>query len=146
MNKLIVAALIFVASNVQAAGIADQFSATLLDHVSITGLVQDGHTDVALLDSIIQIGKHNGEHVLGLQAGFAGAGSTTESQEATGAKYLVGATLRLSPFIKSGVNMPAHWEFLKALEFGPAYHYDLREKESKWSIAVGLAFDPAPKQ
>lgn len=146
MRSLFVAVgLLLIAAVCHANPFTEQVRATLLDHVSLTALVQDGETDLALLDSVIQIGKHNGEYLLGLQAGFSGSVSPDPGAP-SGAGYLVGATLRLSPLVKGKVALSPQWEFLRALEYGPSYHYDLREKESMWGLAVGLAFDPAPKQ
>lgn len=145
MKKALAGILLLASTAANASPLSDHFSATLLDHVSVTALVQSGETDVALLDSIIQIGKHNGEYLAGIQAGFSGS-MNPEPGEVSGAGYLVGITLRLNPLIKDKVDFPPQWEFLRALEFGPSYHRDLRDNKDIWGVSVGLAFDPAPKQ
>lgn len=141
MKKLLIAvALLFLAVKSQA---ADQIVTTLLDHVTVCTQFSSGETKLALLDSVIQVGKINGRSILDLQAGFSGD-TAPDPEEPSGANFLVGAFFKVSSLIGDRLNLPEHWRFLNSIEHGPSFSYDLREKDTYISYQVGLAFTLYP--
>jgi len=141
MKKLLFAvALLFVAS---ARG-EDLITSTLLDHVMPVTQFKSGETKLALMDSVIQIGSYDGRSILDLQAGFSGE-TKPEPGEASGMNLIAGGFLKLNSVVGDAVKFPPQWSFLNALEYGPAYNYDFREKSSYLSFQVGMAFKLTPK-
>lgn len=122
--------------------LSDMIHATLIDHVELAIQFDDkGNQRLSLLDSILRIGNYNGYPLLHGQIGFSGDTVPPPGQKPN---WIAGWFLRLDPFFKS-VSVPAHWEFLKRLEFGTGWHYDFETKDKFANITVGLAFDPSPK-
>lgn len=126
------------------ADLKDQIKLTLIDNVqAVTQIDRKGDLRPALLDSVVLLGSKGGTPLGSIQVGFAGS----QNPGANGsADLLVGAFVRVDPALKSKVNLPAHWEFLKSLEFGPAVHYSTQEKKWFGSIQLGLTFDLNPVQ
>lgn len=122
----------------------DIFTATLIDHVMTVTQIKNGETDLALVDSIIQIGKINGGSILDLQAGF-GTTVTPDAGDPTGANLLVGGFFKVSSFMKGYVKYPDQWKFLNSIEHGPVYFWDFREKRDFVGYQIGLAFGLNPK-
>lgn len=123
---------------------ADMVAATLIDHVAPVTQFKSGETKLAVVDSVIQVGSVNGKSLFDLQAGFSGE-TAPQSGEVTGANFIVGGFFKVSSLLNGHVKFPAHWDFLKAVEHGVAYTYDLREKRDYVSYQVGLAFSLQPK-
>lgn len=144
MKKLLIAGSLLLLASLAKADLGDQITMTLIDHVqTVAQFDEQGTTRLALLDAIIQIGNYKGYKMLDLQVGFSGD-TKPEPGDPDGINYLAGAMFRLDPFFKTHVTLPEHWEFLKAIEFGPGWHYDFRQKEEFWNFQVGLAFDLNP--
>lgn len=117
---------------------------TLIDHVGPVTQFQSGETKLALMDSVVQIGKIKGKSILDLQLGFNGE-TKPEAGEVTSANFLTGGFLKISSLVGENVNYPAHWTFLSSLEHGPFLHYDLREKVWRGGYQAGLFFSLDPK-
>lgn len=141
MKKLLlVVVLLFVAS---ARG-EDLITTTLLNNVMPVTQFKSGGTKLALLDSIVQIGSHGGKSILDLQAGFSG-NTKPVAGEVSSANLIGGAFLKLNSLVGDVANFPVQWEFLRSLEYGPAYTHDFREKKDYLSFQVGLSFELKPK-
>lgn len=142
MRKMLLAvALLFVAGSMKAD--ENLIVSTLLDHVMPVTQFKSGETKIALLDSVVQIGKANGKSVLDLQAGF-NAETKPEAGEVTGANFLATAFFKVSSIVGGKIKFPEHWEFMRSLEHGPAFSYDFREKKSFICYQVGLSFSLHP--
>lgn len=118
---------------------------TLLDHVGVVTQFKSGETNLALVDSVVQIGSIKGKSILDLQAGF-NTDVKPAPGEASGANLILGGFFKLSSLVGTKVNYPFQWEFLRSLEYGPVYFYDIREKKDFIAFQVGLAFDLSPVQ
>lgn len=124
---------------------SDLIQGTLLDHVMPVTQFQSGQTKVALVDSIIRIGRIDGNSLVDIQAGFNG-NTKPQPDEPTGVNLVAGGFLKISTLISTKVNYPLHWEFLRSIQHGPAVMYDFRQKEWRGSYQVGLAFNLDPVQ
>jgi hypothetical protein len=113
---------------------------TILDHVEAVTQVQSGQTSVALLDSVILIGKYKGMSIGHVQAGV------TSTIDGNPPSWLAGFCIRLDPFLKNLATLPEHYQFLKSIQHGPALHYNFREKVWRGSYNVSLAFGLEPKK
>lgn len=122
----------------------DLITTTLIDHVTTVTQFKSGETNLALMDSVVLIGSHEGRSVFDLQVGFSGE-TKPDNDEVSAANFLVGGFFKISTLLSSRVHLPEHWEFLRALEHGVAYSYDFREKRDFVSYQVGLAFGLNPK-
>lgn len=122
----------------------DIITTTLLDHVMAVTQFKSGETKLALTDSVVQVGKINGQSIFDLQAGFNGE-SKPQSGEVTGMNLILGGFFKVSCFTKDKVKFPPHWKFLNSIEHGIAYFYDTREKKDFVCYQVGLAFGLNPK-
>ena len=150
MRKLLVAVVLSVfgvlPSLADTTSLGEQITATLLDHVqTMAQFTTEGDTRLALLDSVVQVGKYNGSYIAGLQLGFSGE-TAPDAGDPNGVNYLAGVQIRLDPLFRQEVTVPEHWSFLRALEFGPGFHYDFRERHSFLNFQVGLAFTLNPKK
>lgn len=141
MKKLVIAALFLVPSVAK----ADVIQTTLLDHVTTVTQFKSGETKLALLDSIIRVGKYNDKSIFDVQAGFSGE-TAPDSTEPTGANLLIGGLLKASTFASGLAKFPEHWEFLNSLEYGPYIQYDFREDVWVGGFQAGLAFSLQPVQ
>lgn len=149
MRKLmLMITVLLLGQSVRSEGLGDLIKTSLIDNVGL--VAQYGFEDedkdgpkMALVDSIIQIGSYKGDSLLDLQLGFFGD-TKPEPGDTEAISYIGGAYLRLDPFVRNLVTLPEHWEFLKAIQFGPVAFYDFREKEWYGSLQVGLFFDPKP--
>lgn len=142
MKKMILAMLLLLAPSMSRAdGIWDMIKASLIDHVSAVSQVGDGHTKAAAVDSIIRIGKWNGQSILNLQAGF-----NKDLGEEDTTHLIYGGQIRLDPFITPKLNLPEHWVFLKNIEYGPAMHYDQRNSVWYGYFQAGWVFGQNPGQ
>ena len=118
---------------------------TLLDHVSVMTQFRSGETRLALLDSVILLGKHEGKSIVDIQFGFNGA-TKPEPGEVQAADLLAGGFLKWGVFTNKFLNVPEHWEFLKSLEYGSSLHYNFRDRIWQGNyIQVGLTFDLNPR-
>ena len=117
---------------------------TLLDNVMTVTQFQSGRTKVALMDSVILIGKANGKSIFDLQAGINGD-TKPDGQDQNGATFLAGGFFKVSSLMADKVSFPDHWKFLNSIEHGPALMYDFREKLWRGSYQVGLSFGLNPK-
>lgn len=117
---------------------------TLLNHVMTVTQFQNGKTKLALMDSVIQIGKYKNRSIFDLQAGFNG-NTRPQSGEPNSANLVLGGFLKVSPFLAELVIFPEHWKFLSSLEHGFALNYDTREQVWRGSYQVGLAFTLNPQ-
>lgn len=117
---------------------------TLLNHVETVTQFRSGETKVALLDSVILIGKYNGSSILNIQVGLDG-NTKPEAGQAQSVNYLAGAMLRVDPFLRPHIKLPAHWEFIRSLNHGAALYYDFRNSGWYGGYNVGLAFDLNPR-
>lgn len=141
MKKMLLAIVLF-ASPVISHG-EDLITSTLLDHVMTVTQFQNGQTNLALIDSVVQIGKVNDHSLLDLQAGFSGDVAPEPGEEKN--FLLAGGFFKVSSIIRGKVHYPEHWQFLNSIEHGPALFYNFREKQWKGSYQVGLAFGLNPK-
>lgn len=141
--KKIIASLILLGS-VSSVSAADLITSTLLDHVMTVTQFQSGETRLALMDSIVQIGAHDGKSIFDLQVGLNG-NTKPEPGEVQAANLVAGGFLKFNSFTGL-IKFPAHWEFLNGIEHGPAVYYDFRQKDWEGGYQVGLAFDLAPKK
>lgn len=141
MRKLLIGLMFLLSSQVNA---QDLITSTLLDHVMTVTQFKSGETNIALMDSVVQIGSRNGKSIFDLQAGFSGNTKPTGT-EANAANFLFGGFLKVSSLFGDKVKFPPHWEFLNSIEHGVTYLYDSREKKDFISYQVGLAFDLNPK-
>lgn len=150
MKKLIaVAGLVCMPLWAQAQGLGDYIKATLTDHVVATTLYgfsgnDQGPVKLALVDSVFRIGRLDGASIVDLQAGFFGNSNEVEGENQVG-NWIAGGQLRVDPFIKKYVPLPAHYEFLKAIVHGPVAYWDFTNKEEFFGYGVGLSFDLNPK-
>lgn len=126
-------------------GFQDQVKAILIDHVGVVGQMTDGENKVAMVDSVIQFGSVNGYSVFDIQAGFAGNVKPDGSEEG-GVNWLTGGFFKVSSLIRSKVNYPDHWKFLRAIEHGVKYEYDWTAKRDYVCYQFGLAFTLKPKE
>lgn len=149
MKKALVAlCLLFCASMVQAVEIGDYIKATLLDNVSAMSMYgfagnDQGPARLSLVDSIFKIGKFDKASIVDVQAGFFGNANDV-SGESQFAHWIYGAQLRIDPFVKHYIPLPAQWEFLHAIQHGPVAFYDATEKDEFFGYSVGLSFDLQP--
>lgn len=117
---------------------------TLVDHVTTVTQFRSGETHLALMDSVVQIGKVNGGSILDLQAGFSGD-VKPDASEPRGMNFLGGGFLKVSSLLKGKINFPSHWTFLNSIEHGAVVIYDFRDKVWRGGYQVGLAFSLNPK-
>lgn len=142
MKKLLLfVSLILVSPVVRAE--EDIIISTLLSHVMTVTQFQSGQTNVALMDSVVQIGSINGHSILDLQAGFSGNVAPEPGEEKN--FLLAGGFLKVSSLIKDKIHFPEQWQFLNSLEHGPTLFYDFKDKTWEGSYQVGLAFGLNPK-
>lgn len=137
---LIVAAVAFSA----ASAMADTVEMTLLDHVMPTTQFSSGKTKIALIDSVVLFGSHEGRSIFDLQAGFNGD-TKPGPGEVSGANFIAGGFLKVSTLIAGYAHYPDHWKFLNSIEHGPYIQYDFRRDEWYGGYQVGLAFQLQPK-
>lgn len=121
----------------------DLITSTLLSHVMTVTQFQSGQTNLALVDSVVQIGSMNGHSIFDLQAGFSGDVAPQPGEEKN--FLLAGGFLKVSSLIKDKVHFPDHWQFLNSLEHGPTLFYNFKEKQWQGSYQIGLAFGLNPK-
>ncbi len=124
---------------------ADMVTSTLLDHVGPVTQFKNGETSIAVVDSIVMIGSYKGKSILDLQAGF-NSDIKPEPGQTAGADLIAGGFFKLSSLVGDKLHVPAHWEFLRSLEYGVSYFYNFREKRDFLALQVGLAFDLNPIQ
>lgn len=117
---------------------------TLLDHVMVVTQFRSGETRLALLDSVVQIGKMDGKSILDLQLGF-NTDVAPKPGEVSGADFLAGGFLKVSTLLYKSIKYPEHWEFLRAIEHGGFINYDFREKEWYGGYQCGFSFELNPK-
>lgn len=143
--KKIIFGLFLLASPLSAQGLGDLIKATLLDHIGPVVHYDDkGNTRYALIDSVILIGRYKENPIFQGQVGLAGL--TKPENQGDGLNLIAGGLVRVDPFFGEYVNIPDHWEFLKAVEWGPVGFYDFTEREWYSGIQVGLSFDLNPVQ
>lgn len=141
MKKILFAALFLMPSVVRA---NDLITSTLLDHVMTVTHFKSSETKLALVDSVVQIGKYKENSIFDLQAGF-NAETKPDAGEANGANFLIGGFFKISSLIKDKPHFPDQWKFLNSLEHGVAYFYDFREKRDYVCYQVGFAFQLSPR-
>ena len=143
MRKFILFAVLMCTALASRAGLIES---TLLDHVTLNTMFQDEETKLSLMDAVVRIGNYKGKSIVDLQLGFD-SDVAPEPGEPSGASFLAGGYFKLSSLVNAKLNLPEHWEFLRAVEYGTSYNHNFRDKEWEWTILqLGLAFDPAPKQ
>lgn len=121
----------------------DIFLKTLTEHVTTVTQFKSGETKLALMDSVLLIGKINGSSVLDIQAGFSG-NTRPEAGKTTAADVTAGVFFKVSSLIRGRVQFPPEWTFLNSIEHGPFFNYDFREHRSLGGYQVGLAFTLNP--
>lgn len=143
MKKLLIAFIFGLSYQVvQADNIIE---ATLIDHVMPVTQFRSNKTKLALLDSVILIGKIDNKSILDLQLGFNGD-VKPEHDKANSADFVAGAFLKVSSIINSHIVFPQHWEFLRALEHGAFIQYDWRDKNVYGGYQAGLSFKLNPNK
>lgn len=139
--SLMLISAIFMPSGLRA---GDIITSTLLDHVSPVTQFRSGRTQIALVDSVIQIGSIEGRSLLDVQAGFSG-NTKPEADEPNSANLIAGGFLKVSSLLWTKFVYPQQWKFLRSVEHGPYINYDFREKKWVGGYQVGLAFTLEPK-
>ena len=147
MKKVMLFAMLFIIApklRAQESSFADFVKATLLERVSAVSQFDfKGSERIALMDSILLIGKYNDRSIIHIQGGVNKETNPDQSPSNT-TDFVWGAQFRLDPFLNGDMDFPAGWEFLRALEHGPAIHYDTRVKAWYGYYQVGLAFGLQP--
>ncbi len=144
MKKYVIIALILALPSFVHADLGDQITATLTDHVSAhTQYTTKGENRLALLDSIIIIGKYHGASIAQGRFGFTGIANPSGGVD-RGAGYVADVFINAAPFIRDYVHLDDSWIFLNSLEVGPSLGYDFRSHHSIYSVSVGLAFGLNP--
>lgn len=144
MKKTIIAVAL-IAGPVFPCFASDLITSTLLDHIMPVTQIKSGETKVALVDSVVQIGKIKGKSIFDIQAGISGD-TKPETGEAQAVDFIAGGFLKVSSLIGDKVSFPEHWKFLQALEHGGFANYNFRDEEWLGGYQVGLAFTLNPKQ
>lgn len=124
--------------------IGDQINATLTEHISAhTQYTTKGENKLALLASVIQIGKWNGASIAQVRFGFTGI-TNPDKSTTPGAGYVGDIYMNAAPLIRQYVSLDPAWTFLNNVEVGPSFAYDFREHHSYLAVSVGLAFSLNP--
>lgn len=124
----------------------DQIDATLLGHVeTTTEFTTRGEARLQLLDTVILIGKFDGQYLAGIDLGFLGDAKPDTSQR-TGVNYTAGIKFHLAPIIRKKVTLAPEWDFLRALEINPRWSYDFTAHRGVLGIDLALAFALHPLQ
>lgn len=144
MKKLILSVVLLLGVSQVKADIGDQITSSLIDHVSgHSQWTTKGENKLALLSSIVQIGKLDGKAIGQVRFGFTGTVNPDKSVS-RGAGYVADVYVNAAPFIRKYVSLAPEWTFLNSIEVGPSYAYDFREHHSYLSISLGLAFGLKP--
>ena len=142
MKKMLFAIVVLMASSQAKA--QDIVTASLIDNVTTVTQFESGKTKLALMSSVIQIGKFSGKSIFDLQAGF-NTDVNAGSNEARSAAIIFGGWFKVSSIMNAYVKYPDEWKFLKSLEHGVAVNYNARTSEWRASYQAGLAFSLNPK-
>ncbi len=133
--------LLFVVSQAKA-DIGDQITASLIDHVAAhSQWTTKGENRLALLASIVQIGKMDGSSIAQIRFGY----NTTVNDSSQTDGYVGDVYMNISPFVRKYVKLDPNWTFLNSIEMGPNYAYDFQQHHSYLAFSVGLAFGLNPK-
>lgn len=133
------------ASFAHGALLGDQITASLIDHVAAQSQwTTKGENRLALLSSVVQIGRLDGKAIGQLRFGFTGI-TNPEGGVDRGAGYVADGYLNISPLIRRYVRLSPEWTFLNSIEAGPSYGYDFRDHHGYLAFSVGLAFGLSPK-
>lgn len=144
MKKMLLASLLFLSASHAKADIGDQITSSLIDHVAAhSQWTTKGENRLALLASIVQIGKMDGSAIAQLRFGFTGI-TNPDGGVDRGAGYVGDVYMNISPLIRKYVKLNSDWTFLNTIEAGPSFAYDFREKHSYLAFSVGLAFGLQP--
>ncbi len=145
MKKMIIGLiLMFGLSHVQASELGDQITASLIEHVAAhSQWTTKGENRLALLASIIQIGKIDKSSIAQIRFGYNAVASGEDVKRSAG--YVGDVYINFSPFIRRYVNFDKDWTFLNTIEIGPSYSYDFYQHHSYLAVSVGLAFSLNPK-
>lgn len=144
MKRIMLFGLLLLGTSIVRADLGDQITSSLISHVSAhSQYTTTGENRLALLASIVQIGKMNGSSIGQLRFGFTGIMNPDKNVTA-GAGYVADAYVNISPFVRKYVTLDPNWTFLNSIEMGPSIAYDLREHHSYLAFSVGLAFSLQP--
>ena len=148
MKKMIFSLMVLgLCASAKANPILDQFSVALLGHVeTIAETKTNGTTQAELLATPFQIGKMEGNYLLGLDGGVLG-----NSQPQAGdsnVQWTAGVHVHLSPILKKFIfkSISPDYPALLALELNPRYSYNFSEHHSELGFCVGFAFGLNPIQ
>lgn len=136
-NVLMIAGLILAAfciTNAKAEGLSDQFKASLVgDMAAVVGHTSHNENKAYLLTSLVQLGHHKGDYILGFD--FGGVGSN-------GSGHLTyGVHVHVTDLIVDYVPMnPTLSTFLKNIELSPRYSYDCDVNHGVLSYVLGAKF------
>lgn len=135
----------FCITNSKAAGLGDLINTTLTEHVQAESQwTTKGQNKLALMDSVILIGKMEGAPIAQGRFGFTAVANPQGNVE-RGAGYLADIFINVAPFVRKYVHLADEWTFLNSIGAGPSYGYDFREHHSVLSFSVNLAFGLNPK-
>lgn len=142
MKKLLVAVvLLFGCSTIKAEEtLLDQFYAGFVGNAKfVYEMTTDGVSKPEFLDNFFEIGKLDGDYIAAIDSGVGGT-ILPDTAEFSGAEWSTGAKLHLAPFIKSYVNLPEQWAFLRTLEIDARGSYNWTEHHPFWGLCLAYPF------
>jgi hypothetical protein len=145
MKKLTLSLGFMLLSGTGYCDVGDLIKTTLTEHVATVTQFKSRETRLALVDSVILIGRTNGKSILDVQAGFSG--TTVDgavSGEPNSADLILGGQFKISSILSNSIKFSPEFVFLNSLEYGPSYFYDTRTHSGYLSFQVGLAFNLNP--
>lgn len=83
----------------------------------------EGVAKPEFLSNFIEIGNAHGGHILAVDSGIC-ATILPNSSQLNGAEFTSGVKIHLAPLIRSYVNLPQEWQFLRNLEVDARSSYD----------------------
>lgn len=126
-------------------GLGDQITSSLINHVSThSEWTTKGDNRLALLSSIVEIGKWKGSSIGQLRFGYVNTVTSNSGTVTPDNGYVADAYINIAPVLKEYVTLNQDWAFLNSVEMGPAFAYDFKEHHSYLAFSVGLAFGLNP--
>lgn len=117
-----------------------QVTGALITHVQAVDQVTTKGNKIALLDSVLLMGHLKQDYIAHTRFGY----NATRNSDGTftGGGFQVSEFIPINNVVGSLFVVPDQYEFIKGLQFGPAFGYDFQAHHDFFSIDIGWQYGP----